>query len=299
MTIKTPISIEERNNFINETLVSRESKSILANLKSLTLDQLVDRYEAIEYQSQLMQWVIIANIREKIPSKKEFGQFIQRLYDANPKHPLCVISQSQRNRYIRAGQFVLKHKITDLNDVALKPTVVYEIVDPKNTSVADAVFKKARAKDLSVNQVRELIEVEKQLEFAEEAIEVVEEPREPVPPYVVPVVNNVAVQVNSAVDYLTEDEGYIDGEVVPPSVNITLVDIVPTNVDIVTTHVDTAIEDFKSLVNKLPSVNGLSEQQVIEITLSLLAKFTGWSEFILARVMKEVSKSLSGASYGR
>jgi hypothetical protein len=131
------------------------------DLKAMTPDQLADRMLQIDEQAVMLKWVIMMRIRDKFPSDREMGDFVNSIAKYNPEHPLCTITQQSRNRYIHAGRFITRHKITDLVKLKVTPTAVMEIAQPQYRDVADQVLADIRSKGFTVDQVIKKLKIAK------------------------------------------------------------------------------------------------------------------------------------------
>ena len=213
MAIKKAASLEDRERFINETKRTKEQKTLLEELQAMTPDELLDRFESMYFQQQIVMWIIIAQLRSRFPSKKEFGQYLAKMRVDNPVHPLWANKESTITRYINAGQFVLKHNISDLNDVGISATVVYMLSEKINASVSDVVYKKVRIKNYSVAEVARIINQEKSLQNDSDDISTTETdntPEQLKPPSekkLILVVDNVAQEAH------TQNVLYVEPEV--------------------------------------------------------------------------------------
>jgi hypothetical protein len=118
----------------------------LPDLKGLSLDELKDRYIAIDNQSQFFKGLILLEARERLPSNKEFGNWIQSV------QALCLDNQPTLTRYMNFAKY-----FKDRDRTGITLTVAYEISAPVNTQVADAAYKYAKGKNLKVSDIREKI----------------------------------------------------------------------------------------------------------------------------------------------
>jgi hypothetical protein len=119
------------------------------NLATLSLDDLADRFEAIEQQGQLLQGRILLEARNRFPSDKEFGQWCIT-------HSICVGSQQQRNRLIHLARFF---EGRELNKIGI--SAAYEIAAPVNADIAVEVYEYAKGKNLPLAEVRKQIAIRK------------------------------------------------------------------------------------------------------------------------------------------
>jgi hypothetical protein len=113
------------------------------SLSDLTLDELVNRYNQIDYQSHIMKGLILLEARSRFPSNNEFGDWIQSVQS------ICLDSQPVRTRLMNfAGYF----KDKDTTGISL--SACYEISAPINADIADKVYQAALNKNLSVAQIK-------------------------------------------------------------------------------------------------------------------------------------------------
>lgn len=124
----------------------------IGDIKSLDLDELITRFNSIGKQAQLFQGLILFEVRNRFSSDKEFGKWIST-------RTLCSgSSPQQRTRLINLGKFF---RGRDMTGIAI--TAAYEISAPKNADVADAIYKHAHGKDLSVEEIKAKIQEYKEL----------------------------------------------------------------------------------------------------------------------------------------
>ena len=127
-------------------------------LQELTVNELTDKWNQLEGDYLLFKWKLARIISDKFKSKKEFGQFLQQLRIVNPNHSLCMIEQSTFYRYPRAAWFCDKFKISDLKEIGISPTSIYELSEVKNETVVDDIFVgDIKNKNLSVSEIKRLI----------------------------------------------------------------------------------------------------------------------------------------------
>jgi len=170
---RTPQELEQRKAFIRGE--QEAELTSFADMSKMNADELADRMESIYNQSQLMIWMLCMHIRDRFGSDKDLGEFINNLRIKNPYHPLCVVTQQARNRYVHAGRLAAKLKITDFDTVGISPTAFYAIASPKNKNIADKVFNQVKRKNLPVDEIFRIIEQESAIpEADEQALEVMD-----------------------------------------------------------------------------------------------------------------------------
>lgn len=162
MAIKAKTQMDERRAFIdnaNRTVVAQQ-QSIwsIDDLKTLSLDELVNRFETINAQSKFMMWMVLLHIRNYFPSDIKYGQYLNDLRDKYPGHPICECSQQNRFRYVAAARFMLRHKVTDIAKLGIGISAIYELSRPVNESIADIVFQDIKRKKIPYKDVLRKIE---------------------------------------------------------------------------------------------------------------------------------------------
>lgn len=112
------------------------------DLPGLELDELVACFESIGNQAQLLQGLILLELRSRYPSTKEFGNWISN-------STLCAVTtHQQRTRLMNFATF-----FRDRDMAGISITAAYEISAPKNADVADQVYNDVHGKNLSVADV--------------------------------------------------------------------------------------------------------------------------------------------------
>ncbi len=143
------------------------------NLEEMTADDLAYQMESVFNQSLLMMWMFSMHIRDKFSNNIEMGNFIKKLREQNPYHPLCVVRQQTRNRYIHAGRLATKLGITDLDAIGVSPTAFYELASPKNSDIATKLIhhiKQDLAKKKQTKEVTRTVEYVERLIAQERSI---------------------------------------------------------------------------------------------------------------------------------
>jgi hypothetical protein len=169
-------SVKDSNNMtlLEDNFINAVEKD---NLKTLTLNELVARYEQIEQQGQLLQGRILLEVRSRFPGDVEFGRWCAA-------QTSCVreVTQQHRTRLMNLARFFDGVNRT-LDKISL--TAAYEISAPKNEKIADVVYQHVRGKSWSVDAVKKLIGA-KHIEYARKNGEVIYEvfvqPSEQCPP---------------------------------------------------------------------------------------------------------------------
>lgn len=109
-------------------------------LKALSNDQLIDELIMVHVESTLTKWRIIWELRQRFPSNIEFGNYINDLRKKGV-HGLSVVGQQEINRFANCGRFCEKHKINDLSEIKLTPTVISELARPDNDDISDELYQ--------------------------------------------------------------------------------------------------------------------------------------------------------------
>ena len=126
------------------------------NLKDLSLEQLVSRYEAIDQQSQIFKGLILLEARNRFKSNNEFGDWVKTV------QTLCLDRQEVRTRYMNLARY-----FKDKEMLGISLTVAYEISAPANEQIADNLYEYVKGKDLKVSEVKKKAqELKKQLGIA-------------------------------------------------------------------------------------------------------------------------------------
>ena len=120
---------------------------IKPDLVGLSLDNLAIQYAEIDQQSNLLKGNILLEARSRFPSDREFGQWIST-------HSLCVGSQQSRNRLMHLADFFSDGR--DMKGISI--TAAYEISAPVNRDKALTVYNKVCGKNLSVKEVKGLLD---------------------------------------------------------------------------------------------------------------------------------------------
>jgi hypothetical protein len=113
------------------------------SLADLTLDELLNRYNEIDYQSHMMKGLILLEARSRFASNNEFGDWVQSVQS------ICLDSQPVRTRLMNfAGYF------KDKSTIGISLSGCYEISAPINADIADKVYQVALNQNLSVAQIK-------------------------------------------------------------------------------------------------------------------------------------------------
>jgi hypothetical protein len=113
------------------------------SLADLTLDELVNRYNQIDYQSHIMKGLILLEARSRFPSNNEFGDWIQSVQS------ICLDSQPVRTRLMNFASY-----FKDKDTTGISLSACYEISAPINADIADKVYQIALNQNLSVAQIK-------------------------------------------------------------------------------------------------------------------------------------------------
>jgi hypothetical protein len=223
--IKPRAVLEHANN--QQQFIERAEAN---DLTVLTLDQLAERYNQIDQQSQLFKGLILLEARERFKSDKEFGQWIAtaQLFDS---------SRQGNANYMNLARF-FKNK--DMTGISL--TAAYEIAAPKNADIANEVYSYALLKNLPVAEVKRQIALKKGVAGTSNLATSVEpptpvqqvqptqaEPIAPPPPALLPVANVEPVEpaTQQGADYNEQRESLLfdltfilDGHKIAPNIKI-------------------------------------------------------------------------------
>lgn len=120
------------------------------DLSELTLDDLASRYSDIDKQSQLMKGMILLAARERFPSDKEFGKWVSTVGLSDSS------TYQTRSDYMNLARFFKNRTMTGISN-----TSAIEISRPGNADIAEIIYAQALNANLSVKDVKQLIEKEK------------------------------------------------------------------------------------------------------------------------------------------
>ncbi len=115
-----------------ETFIDAAIEQQSPDLTVLSLNELADRYATIDQQSQLFKGLILLEARERLPSNKEFGQWIKSV------QTLCLDNQPTLTRYMNFAKY-----FKDKDRTGISLTAAYEISAPTNEEVADKIYEYA------------------------------------------------------------------------------------------------------------------------------------------------------------
>jgi hypothetical protein len=121
------------------------------DLTGLSTEELAQRYNGIDRQSQLFKGLILLEARGRFASDKEFGQWIAT-------HGLSVGSQQSRTIFINLARFF---KDKDMEGISM--TAAYEISRPENADVAEKIYMDVINKNLSVKEIKQKIKIAKSI----------------------------------------------------------------------------------------------------------------------------------------
>ena len=113
------------------------------SLSDLTLDELANRYNEIDYQSHIVKGLILLEARSRFPSNNDFGVWIQSV------QTICLDSQPVRTRLMNFANY-----FKDKDTTGISLSACYEISAPINADIADKVYQAALNQNLSVAQIK-------------------------------------------------------------------------------------------------------------------------------------------------
>ena len=182
---------------------SDESVFSLQRLDLLSQDEIVERIDAIEAQAWLLKARLIWELRKRFPSDKEFGQYLNVL--RNSTSQFIASSSSQVSKLAAIGRFCEEHKISDMGKNKVYQESLYELARLEDKVIASKILKTVRNKHMSVADVKRIIQQETVVHTIEnEPVEVINHD-EPKLPYVIPVIDNVAVGADLYVQQVWPD----------------------------------------------------------------------------------------------
>jgi len=160
---ETPLELDYQS-----TDVGKREKPF-SDLRKLSNEQLLDRLDQIDKQAILIKWRIWWEIRSRFKSDKLFGQYINELRN-DSTHGNLVGSQQSINQFANAGKFCERHRITDLNQVGMQISSIYELSRPSNEEISRLVYREVKNKGYSYTEVKRRIEVAKAINQVPETI---------------------------------------------------------------------------------------------------------------------------------
>lgn len=122
------------------------------DLTILSLEQLVERYNQIDKQSQLFKGLILLEARERFLSDKEFGQWV------------ATVGLSDSSRFTRSTYMNLARFFKNRDMTGISMTAAYEISAPCNADIAEEIYSIALFKNLPVAEVKRQIALKKGIE---------------------------------------------------------------------------------------------------------------------------------------
>lgn len=128
--------------------------SIDTNLKSQNLEHLVNQFDDIGNQSQILQGLILLEISARCHQERlGFDEYMQKEQIKNSS--LCEITHQHRTRLMNLAKFFTKER--PMTGISI--TAGYEISAPKNQKVAVAVYNQV------VNQNYPVAEIQKRIKY--------------------------------------------------------------------------------------------------------------------------------------
>lgn len=148
-------SINEANsNASNKPAFTNNDSSVQAdstNLLEQKTEDLMQRFEAIGHQAQILQGQILMELQNRAAIERlDWDDFIES--QGIQHSTLCALTHQHRNRLINLAKFFEGKIMTGIS-----VTVGYEISAPKNEKVAEQVYEQAVNQNLSVKKVQALI----------------------------------------------------------------------------------------------------------------------------------------------
>ena len=128
-------------------------------LQDLSLNELADRYIQIDNQAHMMKGLILLEARSRFPSNNEFGEWVKSVVT------LCDDGHQVRNRLMRYAKFF---KDKDTTGISLTSCYAISAVDDE---IAEAIYTEVKGKNLSVEQVKDLIKKAKKEISSEDKIQ--------------------------------------------------------------------------------------------------------------------------------
>lgn len=127
------------------------NKSSGTDYSILTLDELINEYESIDQQSQLLKGRILLEARNRFKSDNDFGAWIEQVGGA-----ICSTSRQHRTRLMNLARFFEGRELDKISISA-----AYEISAPVNADIAVEVYEEVRGKNVPLAEVRRKIALKK------------------------------------------------------------------------------------------------------------------------------------------
>ena len=127
------------------------NKSSGTDYSALTLDELMNEYESIDQQSQLLKGRILLEARHRFKSDNEFGAWIESVGGA-----IYSTSRQHRTKLMNLARFFENRPIEKISISA-----AYEISAPINADIAIEVYEYAKGRNLPVEEVKKQIAIRK------------------------------------------------------------------------------------------------------------------------------------------
>jgi hypothetical protein len=124
------------------------------DLSKINIENLISGFDSVGEQTQLLQGKILLEIRKRC---YQDGKTLKDLIlSLGIKHSsLLDISPAQRNRLMNLAEF-----FNDTRPMAgISVTVAYEISAPRNENIAKELYAEAFEKNLTVNEIKEFIDI--------------------------------------------------------------------------------------------------------------------------------------------
>jgi hypothetical protein len=124
------------------------------DLSTINTENLISGFDLVGEQTQLLQGKILLEIRKRCNQEcKTLRDFVSNLGITSSS--LLKLSTAQRNRLMNLAEF--------FNDTrpmtGISVTVAYEISAPRNESIANELYAEAVNKNLTVEGIKELINI--------------------------------------------------------------------------------------------------------------------------------------------
>ena len=127
------------------------NKADADDLKSLSVEQLTDRYVSINDQSQILKGRILLELRDRFKSNHEFGNYIEENLGT-----LCSDTRQSRTRMMNLARFFENRELKGISI-----TAAYEISAPANKDIANDLYIYAKGKNLPVAEIKNQIALRK------------------------------------------------------------------------------------------------------------------------------------------
>jgi hypothetical protein len=124
------------------------------DLSKINIENLISGFDSVGEQTQLLQGKILLEIRKRC--YREGTTLKDLISNLGIKHSsLLELSPAQRNRLMNLAEFFNAERPMS----GISVTVAYEISAPRNEAIAKELYAEAFEKNLTVNDIKEFIDI--------------------------------------------------------------------------------------------------------------------------------------------